>query len=93
MRKGVRGGDKITISKTILDYVIERNEGVLTSDARQDDRWSPAASIVQMGVREAICVPMQGRYGVVGAIYIDTSISAAASHPAAAAPTSSPRTT
>ena len=38
--------DKITISKTILDYVIDRNEGVLTSDARQDDRFSPAASIV-----------------------------------------------
>jgi signal transduction histidine kinase len=75
-RKGLRPGDKITISKTILDYVIERNEGVLTSDARQDDRWSPAASIVQMGIREAICVPMQGRYGVVGAIYLDTSTSA-----------------
>ena len=74
-RKGLRPGDKIIISKTILDYVIERNEGVLTSDARQDDRWSPAASIVQMGIREAICVPMQGRYGVVGAIYIDTSTS------------------
>ena len=29
-----------------------------------------------MGVREAICVPMQGRYDVVGAIYIDTSTSA-----------------
>ena len=28
-----------------------------------------------MGVREAICVPMQGRYDVVGAIYIDTSTS------------------
>ncbi len=67
--------DKITISKTILDYVIERNEGVLTSDARQDDRFSPAASIVRMGVREAICVPMQGRYDVVGVIYIDTSTS------------------
>jgi len=26
-----------------------------------------------MGVREAICVPMQGRYNVVGVIYIDTS--------------------
>jgi two-component system, NtrC family, sensor kinase len=66
----------MTISKTILDYVIERNEGVLTSDAQQDDRWNPAGSIVQMGVREAICVPMQGRYDVVGAIYIDTSTSA-----------------
>ncbi len=75
-RKGIRSDERITISKTILDYVIERNEGVVTSDARQDDRWSPGGSIMQMGVREAICVPMQGRYDVVGAIYIDTSTSA-----------------
>ena len=74
-RKGLRSAGKLTISKTILDYVTERNEGVLTSDARQDERWDPAASIVRMGVREAICAPMQGRYGVVGAIYIDTSTS------------------
>ncbi len=66
--------DKITISKTILDYVMDRREGVLTTDAREDQRWSPAASIVQMGVREAICVPLQGRYGVVGVIYVDTSM-------------------
>jgi len=65
--------ERITISKTILDYVLQRNEGVLTSDAQQDDRWDPAASILQAGVREAICVPMQGRYDVVGVIYIDTS--------------------
>ena len=66
-------GETIRISKTILDYVMERGEGVLTSDARQDNRWNPAASILQMGIREAICVPMQGRYDVVGVIYIDTS--------------------
>ena len=75
-RKGVSADERITISQTILDYVIERNEGVLTSDARQDQRWDPAGSIMQMGVREAICVPMQGRYDVVGVIYIDTSTSA-----------------
>jgi signal transduction histidine kinase len=66
-------GEKITISKTILDYVLERKEGVLTSDARQDNRWDAAASILQMGIREAMCVPMQGRYDLVGVIYIDTS--------------------
>ena len=60
------------ISQTILDYVLEHREGVLTSDAREDERWDPAASILKMGVREAICVPMQGRYGMVGVIYIDT---------------------
>ncbi len=75
-RQGLRADDRITISKTILDYVIERNEGVITSDAKQDDRWDPGGSIMQMGVREAICVPMQGRYDVVGVVYIDTSTSA-----------------
>ncbi len=67
--------DKITISKTIVDYVLEQNKGVVTSDARKDERWNPAASILQLGIREAICVPMQGRYDVVGVIYIDTSTS------------------
>jgi signal transduction histidine kinase len=72
-RDNAARGDTIAISKTILDYVLQRDEGVLTSDARQDDRFSPGASILKLGVREAICVPMQGRYRVVGVIYIDTS--------------------
>ena len=62
----------MNISQTILDYVMQHKEGVLTSDAREDQRWDTAASILQQGVREAICVPMQGRYDVVGVIYIDT---------------------
>ncbi|HUY87410.1 MAG TPA: ATP-binding protein [Pirellulales bacterium] len=74
-RKGVKSGDRITISKTILDYVMEHNEGVLTSNAGEDERWNPAASILQLGICEAICAPMQGRYNMVGVIYIDTSIS------------------
>lgn len=63
---------RIAISRTILDYVIERKEGVLTSDARDDIRFDAAHSIVQGGVREALCVPLQGRYAVVGALYVDT---------------------
>jgi signal transduction histidine kinase len=71
-RKRQGAGETISISRTILDYVRTSQEGVLTSDARDDQRWDPAASILKMGVREAICVPMQGRYGIVGVIYIDT---------------------
>ncbi|HUG67488.1 MAG TPA: ATP-binding protein [Pirellulaceae bacterium] len=67
-----RQKERLEISRTILDYVLEQREGVLTSDAKDDQRWDPAASIVKMGIREAICVPMQGRYGIVGVIYIDT---------------------
>jgi signal transduction histidine kinase len=71
-RKGVQTDAKLTISRTILDYVMQHKEGVLTSDAKDDQRWNPEGSIVTLGVREAIAVPMQGRYGIVGVIYIDT---------------------
>ncbi|MFM1904246.1 MAG: hypothetical protein RLZZ440_2146 [Planctomycetota bacterium] len=75
-RRDRRSGaaDTMVISRTILDYVIERGEGVLTSDAQDDDRFSSGNSVVRAGVREAICVPMRGRYGVVGAIYVDTMV-------------------
>jgi len=66
-------GHRLAISRTILDYVIKNDEGVLTSDAHTDKRWDSSASIETSGIREAICVPMRGRYGMVGAIYIDTS--------------------
>jgi len=67
--------NRITISRTILDYVCKKEEGVLTNDACEDDRWNGSASISSSGIREAICVPMKGRYGNVGVIYIDTSVS------------------
>ncbi|MEM9587305.1 MAG: ATP-binding protein [Planctomycetota bacterium] len=63
---------RISISRTILDFVIDRKEGVRTSDAGDDDRFDAAASIVQGGVREALCVPLKGRYDIVGALYVDT---------------------
>jgi signal transduction histidine kinase len=64
--------ESLAISRTILDYVRDNQEGVMTSDAREDERFDAAGSIIKLGVHEAICVPMQGRYGVVGIIYIDT---------------------
>lgn len=64
------------ISHTILDHVMQNQEGVLTSNAQDDSRWNNVASITGLGIREAICVPMRGRYGVLGAIYVDTEISA-----------------
>jgi signal transduction histidine kinase len=66
-------GGELVVSRTILDYVVTRREGVITSDARDDDRFSAGNSVVRTGIREAICVPMQGRYGMVGAIYVDTT--------------------
>lgn len=79
--KAIRGRNpkedtsQLEISRTILEYVLKNEEGVLTSDAQDDQRWDEAVSILSMGIHEAICVPMQGRYGIVGLIYIDTHTS------------------
>lgn len=63
----------IQISGTIVDYVMKRGQAILSSDARDDSRWNPAASILKQNIVEAICVPMQGRHNMVGLIYIDTA--------------------
>ena len=67
------GTESMAISRTILDYVLGNREGVLTSDAQEDDRFASGQSVVRTGVREAICVPMRGRYDIVGVIYVDTT--------------------
>jgi signal transduction histidine kinase len=74
-RRDRREGDtgSMVISRTILDYVLSNREGVLTSDAQDDDRFASGNSVVRTGVREAICVPLQGRYDIVGVIYVDTT--------------------
>ena len=73
-RRDRTGGNvtSLAVSRTILDFVLESREGVLTSDAQQDERFADGQSVVRIGVREAICVPMQGRYDTVGVIYVDT---------------------
>ncbi|QEH34698.1 Sensor protein ZraS [Aquisphaera giovannonii] len=63
--------ERMTISKTIVDYVLEQGQGVITTDAPADKRFSPAQSIVDYHIREAICVPIQGRHTTLGVLYAD----------------------
>ncbi|MBW3541553.1 MAG: FHA domain-containing protein, partial [Planctomycetes bacterium] len=66
-------GGRMPVSRSIVDYVLEHGQGVRTSDAQHDRRFEPGQSIVQAGIREAMCVPMQGRYALMGVIYVDTT--------------------
>jgi len=70
-RVEARSDERIPISRTIIEYVLGKGEGVITSDAPSDKRFSPGESIVDNGIREAICVPIQGRHSTLGVIYAD----------------------
>ncbi len=67
----VEPDERMTISRTIIDYVLEQGQGVITTDAPADKRFSPAQSIVDFHIREAICVPIQGRHTTLGVLYAD----------------------
>ncbi|MFN0054537.1 MAG: ATP-binding protein [Planctomycetales bacterium] len=70
-RAGLQDNDRMPVSRSIVEFVHQHRQGVRTSDAQTDQRFAPGKSILQSGIREAICVPMQGRYDLHGAIYID----------------------
>lgn len=72
-REGVAETDeKLTISRTIIDHVLNQGQGVITADAPTDKRFGPAQSILDNSIREAICVPLQGRHATLGVLYADT---------------------
>ena len=61
------------ISTTIVEHVLANRQGVHTSDARRDERFTSGQSILRAGIREAMCVPLQGRYELLGVLYVDTT--------------------
>jgi signal transduction histidine kinase len=75
-RPGIDPQEKIAVSRTIMEYVLHEKQGVLVSDAAQDERFNTGQSIVRFGIREVICVPMKGRHETLGVLYLDTRTNA-----------------
>jgi signal transduction histidine kinase/pSer/pThr/pTyr-binding forkhead associated (FHA) protein len=63
--------ERMRISRSIVDHVLTEGQGVITFDAPVDRRFGPSQSIVDYGIREAICVPVQGRHATLGVLYAD----------------------
>jgi signal transduction histidine kinase len=67
--------DQFLLSRSIVDHVLRERQGVLLSDAARDERFNRGQSIVNLGIREVICVPMKGRHETLGVLYFDTQLS------------------
>ncbi|HEY1683121.1 MAG TPA: ATP-binding protein [Tepidisphaeraceae bacterium] len=81
-RSPAKNGDtKIHASQTIIQYVMEKGEGVLSSNAMSDQRFSKGKSVHNLGIRSALCAPIRARRldgkdgdEIIGVIYIDSSV-------------------
>ena len=70
-RHGINRQEKISISRTIMDYALREKQGILVSDVARDERFQAVQSIVRHGISEIICVPMKGRHETLGVLYLD----------------------
>ena len=60
------------ISQGVIKWAMDRNEPVLSLDARVDERFRQRASVTEYGIRSVLCVPLRhGESGVIGALYMD----------------------
>jgi signal transduction histidine kinase len=65
----------ITVSKTIINYLLKHGEGVLSTNAMQDRRFEEGESVQDYGIRSAIAVPIKARDEILGIIHVDTHLS------------------
>jgi signal transduction histidine kinase/pSer/pThr/pTyr-binding forkhead associated (FHA) protein len=63
--------ERLRLSRTIVEYVLKNDEGVLTVDAGSDERFGGSQSVAQLGIREAMCAPLHGRHETLGVLYVD----------------------
>ena len=63
---------QISVSQTIVKHVFKKGEGVLSSNAMTDKRFSAGDSVRAFNIRSAICVPIKFRDRVFGVIHIDS---------------------
>lgn len=62
------------ISRSIVERVKNEGNAVLTVDAQKDDRFSRQQSIVTLGLRSILCVPLKSKDTLIGIIYVDNRL-------------------
>lgn len=63
---------KVTVSRTMLDQVLNERVSILSRDAQADERFAASESIIATKTRSAICAPMIVADRVIGAVFLDT---------------------
>ncbi len=65
---------QITVSKTIVQHVIRKGEGVLSSNAMADRRFAAGESVQRYGIRSALCAPIRFKENQFGVLYLDSQV-------------------
>ena len=78
-----RGLDQSTIdepefqvSRSVVERVAQEGKPLLTGNAQLDDSFGTSTSIMMLGLRSILCVPLRVKGEVLGIIYVDNRLQA-----------------
>jgi sigma-B regulation protein RsbU (phosphoserine phosphatase) len=76
-----RGIDQMTIndpqfhiSLSVAEQVAQDNQAILTSNAQDDERFKDRQSVMILGLRSILCVPLSVKSNLIGVVYVDNSL-------------------
>ncbi len=69
--RGEEEGGKLTLSRSILSECVTQGMSIISMDTLQDDRFKAGASIILQNIRSAMCVPLESKRRILGALYVD----------------------
>lgn len=62
------------ISRSVVDRVAREGRPLLTSNAQDDARLKIRTSVVKLGLRSILCVPLQVKGATLGVVYVDNRL-------------------
>jgi len=65
---------EVAVSRSIASQVMSELKPVMSINAREDERFSTVQSIINLGLRSVLCVPLVVRAECVGAVYVDNRL-------------------
>lgn len=66
---------RLPVSRAVVGEVMRRRVGILSADARTDQRFQSHESILHYGLRSVICVPLLFQGQLLGLIHVDRDTS------------------
>ena len=63
-------------STTIVNHVVQSGAPLLTNNAEADPRFKAGKSIIALGLRSILCVPIEVKGDLIGVVYVDNSLRA-----------------
>ncbi len=64
----------LTLSRTVVNDVLEKGISAFTDDALADERYIGGESIVQQRIRSVMCAPMRTTDQILGVLYVDSQV-------------------